>query len=499
MLKHVAWMLLAAVPMVVAGGEPRTSEELLRAGDQCARAGRLVEALEDWKRAYERCFLSFRESPFLFPVDAEYLDRTALKAKLLEEFQKEMPDDKILAQQKAMACLGYFGFDIKLKDTIIGLLTEQVAGFYDPDTKRLYLIREGEAREKPKWFDKLLGTGGPDAEEQKTVLVHEMSHALMDQYHDLLSIQRSIQDDDDMSLAVSGLIEGEATLCMMIGEVNGGDKSMLRSPPGFMSVYLNLLKPFLGFAGGSGFRKAPPILRESLLFPYFNGLAFCMSLTSREGSWRPVDAAFGDPPISTEQVLHPEKYHRDIPQRVEFLDIAGELGPEWEAVYSNVLGEFQIQVLLAGKLAAAEAEKAAAGWAGDFYRTYERKPAPGAPPGIPPEMVLAWASVWDSPGEAAEFREAMARFLSARRGADPQAGPPAGEEWSRTWRSDGRRTEVLSRGDTVWVLQDVPDGRFDAVRQKALQVSRAPKKLEVRRAHPEVEFAPERRLRTRRV
>ena len=131
-------------------------------------------------------------------------------------------------------------------------------------------------------------------------LVHEMSHALMDQYHDLLSLQRSSEHDDDMALAVGALIEGEATLCMLVGP--SSDKDLLRLPPGFMSTYLGLVTPLLSFSTGPAYRGAPRVIRESLVFPYLSGLAFCLSLTSGDGDWSPVDRAFSEPPLSTETV-----------------------------------------------------------------------------------------------------------------------------------------------------------------------------------------------------
>ena len=151
---------------------------------------------------------------FLFPVQADFLERADLSAKLLEIFQKEMPDEELLKQQKTMVAFGLLPPDLDLKKTMLDLLTEQIAGFYDPDTKRLYLIREGGPEEKRLWWEKLLGTGNSfDPDEQKTILIHEMSHALMDQHHDLLSMMSSVDAGsfDEAHLEVS--LDGDLREC----------------------------------------------------------------------------------------------------------------------------------------------------------------------------------------------------------------------------------------------------------------------------------------------
>ncbi len=476
----------------------KTTAELLQQGDRSAREGNFIEALDAWKRAFERRFAGFREVAFSHHVEAEYLNREALREKILEEFRKEMPDELLQAQEKALVCFGFVESDFHLKEVLLEILTSEIAGFYDPDTKRLYLIREGDPAAKRRWWEKLLGSGF-DPEEQKMVLVHEMSHALMDQYHDLLSLHRSVEHDDDMSLALHSLVEGEAMLSMMVGAVGEGDKSLLRSTPGFWNFYLNLLKPLLSFAGGPGFGKAPPIIQETLLFPYFRGLTFCLSQSSADGTWKPIDACFSEPPTSTEQILHPEKYPQDLPTSLSFPDLTGVLGPGWSEVYSNVLGELQVQILLAGKLSKSESVEAAAGWDGDFFRIYRRPPEEEKE--VSQEILLVWASTWDSPGDAREFSSAFIRHLSKRFGEEPKEDtklriPEKVQAW--TWNVKGRISAVLVRGVDAWILDGIPEGSFSKVVESATKMERAPKVFQLRRVKPAVEFSEDRRTRARR-
>jgi hypothetical protein len=487
---RLAAVLSIAIPLsLVAGARPAragddpaveaalpTTAELIRRGDRQARAGKRAEALEDWKRAFMRRFPTYRDHAFKWPVEAEYLGRDSLRAKLVEEFRKEMPDEKIAAEGKALIALGLLKPKVDLKETMLGLLTEEVAGFYDPDSKSLHMIREAETKKK-SWIEKLAGSG-PNIDEEKTALVHELCHALADQGHDLQSMQKSAEDDDDMVLAIQALIEGEATLCMLVAEDRSGSRDILRSPPAVMAATLDLTTPFLTFMGGPSLKKAPRFLKESLLFPYFKGLIFCLSLTSPVGDWKPVDAAFDRPPLSTEQVLHPERYPVDVPLAVSFPDVAGDLGPGWSPVYANSLGEFGIRLLLSEKLGGAESDRAAAGWGGDFYRVYERK-ADG-PEGAP-ALAVAWATLWDTEADAGEFRAAAENLIEKRKGRE------------------GSLSRATASGKSVVVLLDVPEAAAGPVRERASRIESEPKVYRPKKVKPAVEFSGKKPLPERRV
>ncbi|MBI3463878.1 MAG: hypothetical protein HY000_12600, partial [Planctomycetes bacterium] len=173
-----------------------------------------------------------------------------------------------------------------------------------------------------------------------------------------------------------------------------------------------LLKGFLPFATGKTFRTAPAIFRESLIFPYFKGMVFILHLTNR-GGWEPVNAAFRDPPTSTEQILHPEKYRepRDVPTAIALPDMKAVIDEAWKKLGENVLGEFQISILLTG---VKDAAQASAGWDGDRYAVFE---------GEAGKLGLVWLSTWDRPEDAKEFATAYARYLQEKKLATPSAPP----------------------------------------------------------------------------
>jgi tetratricopeptide (TPR) repeat protein len=447
--------------------------QLLARGDEHAAAGRYADALDTWRQAYEQLFPAFRGLSFRRPLQVEYLDRGALQQRLREELARELPDEELQATRKAMVAFGFIPPELDLRETYLQLQAEAIAGFYDPTRKRLCLIREGNSAGIQYWWG---NSSQFDALEQKTVLIHEMAHALMDQHHDLLALQRAADKNDDRALALSALIEGEATLAMMLGaDPRSQSSSFLRLPPGLMDFLFTLTKPLLGFSAGPHFRGAPPILKDTLLFPYLKGPAFCLNLTRQSGQWQPLDAAFSRPPVSTEQILHPEKYPEDTPVNVTLADIQADLPEGWAPVYTNTLGELQIQILLAPALPGIASLRAAEGWAGDTYRVYERS---GGTDELP-RLLYTWLSTWDTQQEAREFREAMVRVLAHQLRMEPldiTEVPllPQGM-WGKAWLSQESLSAVLGRGSDVWVLHRVPETVAEAVLARVLVVKHTPK------------------------
>jgi hypothetical protein len=149
-----------------------------------------------------------------------------------------------------------------------------------------------------------------------------------------------------------------------------------------------------------------------MLFPYFRGMVFCARQTN-DGGWKALDEAYRKPPLSTEQILHPEKYKAelDVPMAIDLGKL--EAGEPWKEVGRNVVGEMQLGILLkkhGGKTAAV-------GWDGDQFATFE---------GPNDQLALVWFSTWDSPEDAKRFESAYARFQSTKLGPDvpePDAVP----------------------------------------------------------------------------
>ncbi len=416
-------------------------KELLAEGDALADKKEPTEAVLKYKQAFEQLLPGLRKIGFKSEVRRDVTAREDLRAVLLKEIDEELTPAEFRTNELGMKALGFIPKGLNWKETMVKVYSEEIAAFYDPKTKTMHLIKESppEKAKKPGFLEALLGKkSGFDKDENKTVIAHELTHALADQNYDLDKMQKAVETDDDRSLALSALIEGEATLAMIGAQMDDWDGSKVGSIPyADLDRGFSLMAPFMSFAGGASLREAPVILSESLIFPYLRGMVFCASLTNK-GGWKALDDAYKNPPQSTEQVIHPEKY-RDQPDPPTTIDLGKlEAGEGWAEVGRNVIGEMQLAVLLrkhGGK-------PAAAGWDGDCFAVFE---GPGGKLGV------AWLTTWDTEDDAREFARQYARFQTAKLGPDA----PKLDDFPDAIRRAGEAGEfaVERRGSDVAVVE----------------------------------------------
>jgi hypothetical protein len=233
-----------------------------------------------------------RQLPILHQVQSSTQSRAEIERMLIRNLDEETSPPQIHATELTLKKLGLAPADFQYRALMLRLLTEQVAGYYDPKTREFHLA---------DWID---------LDGQKPVMAHELTHALQDQHFNLRRFEHWPKGDSDAELAAHALIEGDATLAMSF--------YVLRDP-------LRALA-FLKSMGAKGVAseeldKAPRALRESLLFPYQEGLIWTRRLYG-EGGWDRVSKAFTELPQSTEQILHPEKYFaHEAPVKMTLPDI----------------------------------------------------------------------------------------------------------------------------------------------------------------------------------
>lgn len=324
------------------------------------------------------------------------LAKDGLRVKMLESFAEELPPAKLKPLEKSLKLFGLIPETMDLSKYYPELLTSQVGGFYDPRKKYLVIVQnEG-------------GVLGKDAQEkygkevaerlEETVMVHEICHAIQDQHFDLrkFAIEDPLSDEGAGRLA---LIEGDATLTMYsyfsgtpLENMPGVDRvmnQMFEDPRQLMEMAPDM-------PGSKEMLSAPAWFRDNLLFSYMQGFAFCLDV-KRLGGQKLLDHAFKtDPPKSTEQILHPEKWleKRDEPIRIELPDFTAAL-PGFTKITEGQLGEQSIKILLRESLKADNevARHGAEGWGGDRFAVVEKN-GQGA---------LLWATAWDNADEAKEF------------------------------------------------------------------------------------------------
>ena len=316
------------------------------------------------------------------------LDEAQVRVRLEAQFRAENPPAEIAASQATRIAMGLLPPGTSLENLYVNLLGSQVAGYYDPATKQIYVVARN-------------GTIGAV---EKVTFAHEFTHALQDQNFGLKGIQTDAIGQGDRSLAHLALIEGDASLLMTQWLTRhldaAGMAEILAGDP----------------AAQAQLDAAPPFLRDALEFPYLQGVLFVNSIWAQAG-WEAVDRAFGRLPDSTEQVLHADKYAADeqpVAVPLDVAAIAGQLGAGWKATPADTLGEFQIGSWLrargvTGAGGAASGDTAAAGWGGDRYALIE------GPNGA---YALVLLTTWDTVNDAAEFATAA---TEAVRGVPGQA------------------------------------------------------------------------------
>lgn len=397
--------------------EKLSAPELLAAGDRLAKEKKYEQALTQYKNAYELLVPEIRGLPFKNPVQPRFMTRSQLKEYMAAEIEKEIPEHELKLLDRSLKVLGFVPYTLDVEEMLLNLYTEQVGGFYNPRTKEMFLILEDPVKRTflTRWLR------GPefDSAEQRTTLSHEMTHALADQHYDLGSLDKVARGNDDMSMAISSLIEGEATLVMMSEMLGEGvaPEMLVQLEPGRIDAAFQIMNWTMPLIGGRALRSAPSIFQKTLVFPYHKGIVFVLNLTNRDG-WSAVDKAFRDPPISTEQILHPEKYwnERDVPMAIELPELKETLGESWTSLGGNSLGELQLGILLENSKGG---DRAAPGWDGDRYEVFESTAG---------DLGLVWYTTWDSETDAREFATAIGRYFATRPARDGQAATQVAPE-----------------------------------------------------------------------
>jgi hypothetical protein len=403
---HVrSYVALAGLAVAACGGE-KAAKASGAYGDEVSRAVPKIE---------KSVGLTFKKPPAL---EVKSRDEMAsyIKGKLAEELEGE----RIKSIERVYKRFGLLTESFNLMETMTALLSEQVIGLYDPKTKVLYVV------------------SGASGDQVYLTIAHELVHALQDQYFNLDSLMQA-KDDNDRTTAGQSAIEGQATF-EMFAVVLGSENAIARLPGGWDRV-----RQMIREQQGSMpvFAAAPVILQETLIFPYLSGAEF--SRRFKEES--PGKNMYDRMPVSTEQVMHADRYFVETPDAPTDITLpAPSIG---KSVYENNLGEFETRILLYEYLNdQSAAVRGAAGWDGDRYQLIDTGRG----------EALVWISVWDTAIDAADFFSSLDIGYSKR---FPATQPLTSTQQMRTYRSGNRIVSFANaevRGRPVVIFSDVPDG-----------------------------------------
>ena len=258
---------------------------------------------------------------------------------------------------------------------MIDVLTDQVAGLYDPKSKEFYIA---------DWIP---------ADEQRAVMSHELTHALEDQSFNIDPWIKAARPNDDAELAREAVSEGSA-LAAMVDYTMRDQKIGVRDLPDV--ALLIRAGAVEEMDKDPNLAKAPGYIRDELLFPYLAGTSFSQQFLKAHSGWADLNLLFKNPPISTQQILHPDMYLTGVKPAVVTLPDWKAIAPaDWKLLEENVIGEFGLQEVLKQFLGQDRADSLSAAWSGDRYAIFENQKTKETP--------LVFRLALDNAEDAARF------------------------------------------------------------------------------------------------
>ena len=323
-------------------------------------------------------------------VQYDTITKPQVKAFLEERIKEEIKPEDIRIDELALKKFGFVPQDFDLKRTTVDLITEQAAAFYDYRKKKLFLLQSDTSESE-----------GLRGEAAKAVVVHELAHALADQHFDLARFIRRGKTDD-ASTARMAVMEGQATWLMMESMAARMGSSVREMPQ--MAEMMGAGATEAMASQYPVLATAPLYIRASLIFPYNHGLKFQHALVQKLGN----DAfakVFREPPVSTQQVMHPEMYLNKVqPARIALPALAKP--KEWKMLTEGTVGEFDHAILLEQYLSKQDADELAPKWRGGTFALAEKKAGK--------HIGLLYASEWADAASARRMFEAYQRVLKGK-------------------------------------------------------------------------------------
>ena len=361
------------------------------------------------------------------PIEWAFITRDQLRSNLVDILEEDR--DEILLDQKLFQVLRLIGPEVVLQDIWLDVLSENVAGYYHLEEEKLYVITDS-----PEFTPLNLVTHA-----------HETTHALQQQNYDIHATREALEGNSDAYAAFTALIEGDASIVEAIYMIEHFTEEEQRKAREESQA-----------ASSDALRNAPYVVRRLFFFPYFDGFTFVRDLLGI-GGWDSVNDAYENPPLSTEHILHIDRFlARDMPLEVVLPSLAGRLGDTWEELRRDTLGEHMLLTYLETDLPPPYAFSASSGWGGDRYSLLEG-----------PDGALALVAVvaWDTRDDAVEFLEAFHSHLERKAGLEWE---PLDESEARYRMNAGSQTITVIRERRSVTMVFAPDASVAEILTGAL-------------------------------
>lgn len=357
-------------------------------------------------------------------VPAAMMNKIQLDTYLKERLNEDVKPDELRAEEVTLRRLGFIGDQVDLKQSLLDVMNEQAAAFYDTRKKRLYLMES-------------TGEKGGD-QMQESVLVHELSHALADQHHNLYRFMQQSGPSDDAHLARMAVLEGQATWLMSEYMAMQNGSSLVGKPD---LVAMMARASSTSSSEFPALDSAPLYLQETFLFPYSQGMLFQSKVIEKLGKTG-YSEVFRRPPSTTQQILHPELYLSGLEPPALSLPPGKFKEP---VLTDGTLGELDHQILLR-QFKVTEWAKIAAGWSACRYRVLEDKKRT--------YTILVYVSQWQSDAAAQAFFDAYRKSILPVKLKKPAFRQNAGA--LVTGKAADGYFRMERRGKDVTVLEGLP-------------------------------------------
>jgi hypothetical protein len=348
--------------------------------------------------AIEASVARIRQLDFTRPVPVVVTSPAQAQQMIVAQIARDHSDEDLQIGGRSGAMTGLYPPQLDLKGQTLALLRQEVIGFYNPATRQMVIVEN-----PPEPSDVGGGAGGRAA--NAMVLAHELTHALQDQHFAIDRMLQQVKDNDDQTLALKSVAEGDATIAGF----------------GYIAGHLNdeevgeLVRKLNGLPTNSAadLRGIPLAVSVPMLFQYSAGAHF-VAEAWRRGGWSSVDSLYRNPPRSSQQIMQPELYfdHPSPPEHIELLGYQ-ELLPGWRKVDDDTYGELLLKLILEKNLTPnAPALAALPQWAGDRIITLRKGD----------QLTLLWLLAFHQPAAAKAFADAYSAVLEHLGGSSDPHG-----------------------------------------------------------------------------
>jgi len=328
--------------------------------------------------------------PIKEPLKKTLRSKQEIRDYLIREEKEDKDQAQRDADAKTLVAFGLIPKGFPLDSFMLDVLTDQIAGLYDPKAREFYIA---------DWIP---------ADEQKTVMAHELTHALEDQSFHIDPWIKAARPNDDAELARESVSEGSAMAAMVDYTLRDQKMSVRDLPDVTLLIRSGAVDEM---AKDPNLSKAPTYIRDDLLFPYLAGTTFSQQFLKAHSGWSDLKILFANPPISTQQIMHPDMYLAGVtPEKLVLPDWKTTVPPDWKLLEENVLGEFNLDEVLKQYLGQDRADSLAASWRGDRYASFEDAKTKQ----VSLVLLLALDNAEDAARFAGQYSEALEKKYALR-------------------------------------------------------------------------------------